>query len=186
MRMKTNGDSIAHEFLKIMGNKSNINKTASLNKKAEEGQVSGGDTTVSVSSDVKDDAVSDEDLADLVSSPNDEASDSVVSQIDETIDSLASNRSVGVKSASYISEKGIKVMRGLGEITASLRSKGENFAADVVEATAMSIGDDLRKEANEKKTVVSRLQKIAKNLDRSGDKFAGDLVRTTINNIIKK
>jgi hypothetical protein len=185
MKIRTNGDSIANEFLRLMGSKSSINKTASLNKKAKE-EVSGGDTTVTVSSDVKDDSVSDEELADLLSGPSDEISDPVAEQIDESINSLSSDDAVDMKSASYISEKGIKVMRGLGEITASLRSKGENFAADVVEATAMSIGDDLRKEANEKKTVVSRLNKIASKLDKSGDKFAGDLVRTTINNIIKK
>ncbi len=77
-------------------------------------------------------------------------------------------------------------MHGLGKIAASLRNKGENFAADVVEATALSISNDLKKEAAEKRSVISHLQKVARKLDSSGDKFAGDLVRTTMKNIIKK
>lgn len=196
MKIRTNGDAIAHEFAKLMGGKSNLNKTASLVKKAE-AELSGGDTTVSLSSEVKDDAVTDEDLVSLISGPDDVKDDAVISQIDESLegighsadvkdDSAVEHKKASRKSPSFISPKGIKVMHGLGKIAASLRSKGENFAADVVEATALSISDDLKKEAAEKKSVISHLQKVASKLDKSGDKFAGDLVRTTMENIIKK
>ena len=75
-------------------------------------------------------------------------------------------------------------MAGLGKIASDLRKKGENFAADMVEATALSISKDLSKEANEKKNVVDNLSKIASDFDNSGDTFAGDMVRVTIQNII--
>lgn len=205
MRIKTNGDAIAHEFAKLMGGKSALNKTASLNKKAdlslgeENPTLSGGDTTVSLD-EANDDAVSDEDLVGLVSGQDEANDDAVISQIDESLDDLgdlglsADVKDDALKSpvksarlkTSFISPKGIKIMHGLGKIAASLRSKGENFAADVVEATALSISDDLKKEAAEKRSVVSHLEKVASKLDKSGDKFAGDLVRTTIGNIIKK
>lgn len=196
MKIRTNGDAIAHEFAKLMGSKSSLNKTAALSKKAET-EVSGGDTTVSLSSEIDDDAVSDNDLADLVSGPDDTRDDAVLNQIDESLDSISDSddakddsgmghHKAAGHSLSFVSPKGLKIMHGLGKIAASLRSKGENFAADVVETTALSISDDLKKEAAEKKTVISHLQKVASKLDKSGDKFAGDLVRTTMENIIKK
>ena len=201
MRIKTNGDAIAHEFHKIMGSKSSLNKTASLNKKSEDMSLSKGDTTVALD-EKGDKSVSDSDLADLVSGPDESNDDAVISQINESLDNLDDSGlsddvedeeddslKSPVKSAKqnlFVSPKGVKVMHGLGKIAASLRSKGEGFAADVVEATALSISDDLKKEAAEKKSVISHLEKVASKLDKSGDKFAGDLVRTTIDNIIKK
>ena len=75
-------------------------------------------------------------------------------------------------------------MAGLGKIASDLRLKGESFAADMVEATAISISKDLSKEAEEKAVVIRGLKKIASDFDASGDTFAGDMVRVTIKNII--
>lgn len=185
MRIKTNGDAIAHEFLKLMG------KSPTLTKKAQQ-EVTKGDTTVSVDS-VKDDSINDDEIADLVSAQDDSKDNALMGQFNEALDDMGMNvedevvapKTAKRKDPSFISPKGLKVMHGLGKIAASLRSKGENFAADVVETTAMSIGNDLKKEASEKKKVVTHLSKIASKLDNAGDKFAGDLVRTTIANIIK-
>lgn len=193
MRIKTNGDLIAQEFAKLMGG-NGITKSASISKKAEE-SVSGGDTTVSIDN-IKDDSVSDEDLADLVSTSTNVDDDSLISQIDESLDDisdseektedLAEEMKQAKNNNKFVSKRGMNVMYGLGKIAASLRSKGEGFAADVVEATALSISEDLKKEAEEKKSVISHLQKVASKLDKKGDKFAGDLVRTTMKNIIEK
>lgn len=193
MRIRTNGDLIAQEFAKLMGG-NGIAKTASISKKAEE-SVSGGDTTVSIDN-IKDDSVSDEDLADLVSTSTQVDDDSLINQIDESLDyisdseekteDLAEEMKQAKNNNKFISKKGMNVMYGLGKIAASLRSKGEGFAADVVEATALSISEDLKKEAAEKKSVISHLEKVAGKLDRKGDKFAGDLVRATMKNIIEK
>ena len=90
-------------------------------------------------------------------------------ELDEAIDACAGEENVLIK--------------GLGKIAADLRDKDEHFAADMVEATAISIGEDLRKEASKKTFVIEGLEKIARSLDRSGDVFAGDVVRTTIRNI---
>lgn len=195
MRIRTNGDAIAHEFQKLMNKKPTLNKKASSSEDSVDA-VTKGDTTVSLS-DSNDDALSDADFGDLVSPTSDTNDDSLINKLDESLNNLAPQEDddddhaqdavkTARKSESFISPKGIKVMHGLGKIAASLRSKGENFAADVVEATAMSISGDLKKEASEKKAVVNHLRKVASKLDRGGDKFAGDLVRTTIDNIIKK
>ena len=74
-------------------------------------------------------------------------------------------------------------MRGLGKIAASLRSKGENFASDVVEATALSIQKDFKKEASRKKLVTDELKKMARNMRIEGNYFGADLVDASIKKI---
>ena len=53
----------------------------------------------------------------------------------------------------------MKLMRGLGKIEASLRGKGEGFAADLVRTTAMSIKEDIVKQASNKSFVIRSLKK---------------------------
>ena len=77
------------------------------------------------------------------------------------------------------------IVNGLNKIAHSLRSKGENFAADVVNATTLSIVTDLKKEAAKKGNISRTLLKMAREFDRSGDTFAGDMVRTTLLNLQK-
>ena len=98
------------------------------------------------------------------------SADSVDTALDPVIDRFANS--------------GHQLMAGLGKIASDLRVKGEDFAADMVEATAISISKDLSKEAEEKRHVVQNLSKIASDFDNSGDTFAGDMVRVTIQNII--
>jgi len=192
MRIRTNGDAIAHEFQKLMNKKPALNKKASSSGEPVD-SVSGGDTTVLLEkTNSISDEISDADFEGLVNGPSDPNDDTLIDKLDESLEGLSDESEMtgpvkmARKTESFISPRGIKVMHGLGKIAASLRSKGENFAADVVEATAMSISGDLKKEASEKKSVINHLNKVASKLDRNGDKFAGDLVRTTIDNIIKK
>lgn len=77
------------------------------------------------------------------------------------------------------------IMRGLGKIAGSLKSKGEIFAADVVEATAISIKNDFVKEAKQKTAVIDELEKMAKRLERKGNKKAAIQVIKTASKIIK-
>ena len=79
-------------------------------------------------------------------------------------------------------KKMASLMSGLGKIAASLRGEGEDFAADVVEATAISISKEASQKQNKTATVVSELKKIASGL-RAKDKFASDLVQATIKKI---
>lgn len=84
-----------------------------------------------------------------------------------------------------VDAKAEQVLYGLGKIAASLRIKKENFAADVVEATALSIRKDLIKEAQQKHEVFETLTKMASRLEESGDRFAADLVQATLLRIQK-
>lgn len=81
--------------------------------------------------------------------------------------------------------KEAKIMRGLGKIAASLRSKGEHFASDVVEATAKSIKGDFVKEASRRKMVSSELQKVARDMRIVGKHRGADLVEASIRRIKK-
>lgn len=167
--VKTNGDSIAHEFLKLMGNTPVINKKASVESPPplpfDENEAS--------------DDISDEDLEALVV-------DAVMDESTETNDLDALINEVDdievQASATSDSAEGY-VVSGLGKIANSLRAKGEGFAADVVEATAISIEGDLVKEAGRKRQILTSLDKIASELLNEGDGFASDMVRVTINKL---
>lgn len=74
----------------------------------------------------------------------------------------------------------MRLMTGLGKIEASLRRKGEDFAADLVRTTAISIKEDIVKEASKKDYVVKNLVKMASDLERKGERKASSLVRSTI------
>ncbi len=79
----------------------------------------------------------------------------------------------------------LKILNGLGKIAGSLRSKGEGFAADVVEATAMSVKSESLNEAKKKAFVLSELDKISNDLKDENNVFASDLVLATANKILK-
>ena len=72
------------------------------------------------------------------------------------------------------------LMQGLGKIEASLRRKGEGFAADLVRTTALSIQEDIVKEASQKTFVLKNLVKMAADLDRKGERKAASMVKATI------
>jgi hypothetical protein len=63
--------------------------------------------------------------------------------------------------------------------------KGHGFAADIVQATAVSIQDDFVKEASKKLSVTRELRKMAKELSESGNQMASDMVMVTIGKIKK-
>jgi hypothetical protein len=71
----------------------------------------------------------------------------------------------------------------LGKMASNLRSRGESFAADMVEATANGIKEDLIKEVSKKAYVLDSLKKMATDFSREGDTLAADMVRVTINKI---
>jgi hypothetical protein len=89
-------------------------------------------------------------------------------------------------------KESVELMKGLGKIAGSLRRKGEDFAADVVEATALSISGDLRKEAalkskvsSEKEEILNELEKMASRLSEKGNKKAAVEVIKTASKIAK-
>tara|TARA_Y100001937_G_C7022882_1_gene286322 strand:- start:198 stop:719 length:522 start_codon:yes stop_codon:yes gene_type:complete len=168
--IKGSGDALASEFAKILSNttgNSPLSKVAmqdsDLIDDADTGEVDLSEDQSSESSDLVDESPE----SFLMDHDEDKVDDKT--GLDEAIDSCAGEENALIK--------------GLGKIAADLRGKDEHFAADMVEATAISIGEDLRKEASKKTFVIEGLKKIARSLDSSGDVFAGDVVRTTIRNI---
>ena len=89
---------------------------------------------------------------------------------------------IGTIDDSIISQSSQNLLFGLGKIAKELREKDENFAADMVEATAFGIISDLKKEAAKKLHVISELKKIAASVDPK-DSLAADLIQVTINKI---
>ena len=83
-----------------------------------------------------------------------------------------------------IDQRAVKVLNGLGKIAASLRKSGKDFPADVVEVTAVSIRNDLIKEASEKLNTILELKKIASNIQlENPEDFSIDLIEATISRI---
>lgn len=164
MFRKYAGDDIALGFQKLL--KSKIEKKASY--EAEDHAM-----THSVEDNME--SCADDDCGNMASM----AEDILSTQVAESDDSLLEDE------MSMLDEhtKEAKVMRGLGKIAASLRSKGEFFASDVVEATARSIRQDFKKEAAKKNMVQRELQKLARNMRISGKSFGADLVESSINKI---
>lgn len=76
-----------------------------------------------------------------------------------------------------------RVLDGLQKIAAGLREKGESFASDVVLATANSIKGDLKKKAEHRTRMIGGLQKIAQEFYAEGEQLAGDMVQVTINKL---
>ena len=84
-----------------------------------------------------------------------------------------------------LDSKAEKIMRGLGKIAGSLKRKGEIFAADVVEATALSIKDDMIKEASVKKNKVASKQKILAELDNMASRLYSKGKKLAAREVIK-
>jgi hypothetical protein len=80
----------------------------------------------------------------------------------------------------HVDDKTAYVLRGLGKIAGSLKLRGENFAADVVEATALNIKKEALVKEAKKQKVIATLNKIAKSIDAKGDTFTADVVRATM------
>ena len=183
--IRRNGDNIAQEFNRLLSNNQNIVKTA---------QDSGGSVTddvlkdllVSNAEDESDNAESDSvaDLESQVQDMADYADDDEEDEDSKKEASLKTSKSRRKTRARPSNDPlGHYIMSGLGKIAASLRNKNEGFAADVVEATAFSIREDLTKEASRKSNIASALNKMASDFQNSGDSFAADMVKATINKI---
>ena len=83
----------------------------------------------------------------------------------------------------YVNREAAHVISELGKMAGRLRRDNKSFAADMVEATAMSIRDDIVKEATQRSLVTSGLKRMAKDMHDSGDKFASDLILATISGL---
>ena len=168
MFRKYAGDDIAATFQKLLNSK--------LEKKASYADDKMHDMSEDKMENMAEDSMEDcADCGDMASM----AEDILSTQVSEIDDSLLKDEMDMLDDQT----KEAKIMRGLGKIAASLKSKGENFAADVVEATALSIRKDFKKEAAKKNMVQRELQKLARNMRISGKSFGADLVESSIKKI---
>ena len=190
--LKTNGDYLAHEFARLLQSsrlKADIKKKASFD---DEHGLEDSDETAS-------EVLQEYDFGEFLSSKDEtEGEDDFYDEIDDIILDSPDSDSYNIVSDSLdseisdfdhyedgegLSDKNARILHGLGKIASNLRAKNEGFAADVVEATALSITSDIKKEAAKNNFVKSELKKIASDLSRKGDVFASDLVLATINKI---
>ena len=116
------------------------------------------------------------------------AEDSLRKRIENNEKKLASRKIYSdnrpIKQTSFLNKKTERILNGLGKVAGSLKSKGNFFAADVVEVTAKKIHLDAVKSAESKMKVVGELRKIAKSLEKNNDIISSDVVKVTINKII--
>lgn len=165
--LNNNGDSLAQEFARILG----TNLEPKISKKASMDEAADSDIQESMADDVK----LEDDIADMLIENSNEG----VSMASDSID----NDVAELDAYDNLSDKHAKIIDGLSKIASSLRGKNEGFAADVVEATALSIVDDFKKEAQNKAMICGELSKIASELDENGDDLSADMVRVTIERV---
>ena len=173
--LKPTGDNIAQEFFKLLNKKANLEDPSMTDEQRDavaaarelQDRVQSEDPAhdfESMVSLVEDDSASDSSTAHQAI----EAAEQLLNEADDSMVSSASDNTI---------------ISGLNKIATNLRAKGENFAADVVEATAISINDDAKKEAANRLDVISGLQKIANDFYKDNERLAGDMVSATINKI---
>ena len=196
------GDNIAAEFLRLVnenapqGNlEAHVKKTASLDDSSDNILNStAGDFIIDNNTDEPNRSVSDlenkiEDFSSDDTSDEEKILQNITADLSERKERAKKTNKVERVREGKVSisadKKTVKILRGLGKIANSLRDKGEDFAADVVESTALGIREDAMVEARKKVVVASELEKIAFNLNSEKKFFASDLVSATIDKILK-
>lgn len=183
------GDNIAQEFQRILQERASLRKQASTEESHEdspglkaEAQVKPEDFLVAPEEGEGEvGAALDSKIAEVDSYAKDECPKCKKVAGECVCPKTASKRTL--KTEDVFDSRAAKVLTGLGKMAADLRGRGEGFAADMVEATAMGIKDDLVKEAARKAYVLDTLTKMATNLSKSEDPLAADLVKVTISKI---
>jgi hypothetical protein len=198
---KIAADSIANEMFRLLKKASEDNAAVNVNV-AGEAKVNESDDekdskhhSMDHMSDDSDDSDDIDDLHSyLMNSVDDDGDDA--SYVDDEIDSMSdmaqeNNLMREIEGSHSMPDDGedmmleakasdVRLMQGLGKIEASLRRKGEGFAADLVRTTALSIQEDIVKEASQKNFVLKNLVKMASDLDRKGEREAAKMVKSTI------
>ena len=194
---KKSGDDLALAFAKILNqNKSVFQKNASdCASSADDALGLTGNEAVDMAIDM---SMAEDEAADLENMAKDMLLDTdMAADEDDLMDSpdMAEDKAYDAMDMLHDMDmaKHAKLMKGLGKIAGSLRRKGETFAADVVEATALSVRNDIVKEAKEKKAyqikkanVLRELDSMATRLSKKGNLKAAKEVIKTARKIIKK
>lgn len=129
------------------------------------------------------------DLDDKIESVSNYASDKVCSTCHKAEceckeENEAKDQESEKEDTSYLVDKKAKyVLHQLGKIASGLRHKNENFAADMVEATAIEIKEQAVAKASQKMQVIAALTKMARKSYQNNDQLTGDVITVTIENI---
>tara|TARA_R110002110_G_scaffold125638_6_gene303887 strand:+ start:45 stop:626 length:582 start_codon:yes stop_codon:yes gene_type:complete len=188
---KYSGNNIAQEYFDILA-KNSIAKKAKVKKEAQEIEEMADDPVDSI--------LNEKSEGDLLPNPESflmsvvESRDDISEALDtniQSMDSAGENADMlmaddyQLSETDYFDATAQHILNGLGKISGSLKAKGQGFASDIVQSTAMSIRDDFVKEAALKMEVVSELTKMSKELSKSGNQMAADMILITIGKIKK-
>jgi hypothetical protein len=194
---KIAADLIATEMFRLLKKASEDDAAVNVNV-AGEAKVHESDDAKDHSGHMADDMADDEvdDLHSYLMNSVDDDSDDDASYVDDEIDAMSgmaaeddlmrefegshSMQDDGKDMDLMAKASDVRLMHGLGKIEASLRRKGEGFAADLVRTTALSIQEDIVKEASQRNFVLKNLVKMASDLDRKGEREAAKMVKSTI------
>lgn len=204
MIQKFAGNSIADEMFRLLKKASDENATKE--KKTEEDEAD--DDSLEMMKHLKDNADdsleedsneednAEDDLKSFLMKGDKDSADDDASYVDDEIKSMQIHSAEDDLMREHATEQQSRegdrmiasasdrhLMSGLGKIEASLRRKGEGFAADLVRTTALSIQGDIVKEASKKTFVIKNLVKMASDLDRRGQRKAASVVKMTIEKI---
>lgn len=191
MFRKFAGDSIAQEMARLLkiSSDSKLSSAADDEGCADDSSKQEDSAKSPVGSKMSDDASDSSGkkewcAADFIND-EDEELDDVEDSMSDAMDSVSdfaddNSEEDMLKSMSSLDSKNKRLMVGLGKIEASLRRKGEDFAADLVKVTASEIKQDIIKEAKLKESVRTELVKMSARLNNSGNKKAANLVRDTL------
>ena len=173
---KYTGDSIATEFMKIMGSRTSPGETLEKSASVE-------NDLAEVAEDMLMESADEQPASDPIESALEAVenmlgdSEGKSEDSDNALDAgLAPSADNSFDAHAAFTDSETYLIKGLGKIAGGLRRKSESFAADMVEATARSIYSDIAKEASHRNDVMQNLSKIANDLKASGDNFASDLV----------
>jgi hypothetical protein len=191
MYRKFAGDSIAQEMARLLkiSSDSKLSSSADDEGCADDSSKQEDSAKSPIEDKMEDDASDSSEkkewcAADFIND-EDEELDDVEDSMSDAMNSVADfaddkDEKDMLKSMSSLGNKNQRLMIGLGKIEASLRRKGEDFAADLVKVTASEIKEDIVKEARLKQTVKTELVKMSARLNGSGNKKAANLVRDTL------
>ena len=183
---KNSGDDLALSFQKLLNkhikkyahNTEDQTSAAEDQTSAAEDQTSAAEDQVSAAGDLLTNSVEDDALDSMISD------DSIVGEQGDSLIDSDLEGSLGNSAEDWALDYAMdhtaqNIMKGLGKIAGSLKRKGEVFAADVVEATALSIRNDIVKEAKSKSNILNQLEKMASRLQKKGNhKAAKEVIKT--------
>lgn len=182
--LKPTGDNIAQEFFKLLNKKADASEGVDVEnmEKAIE-QIDQGGSVLAEHQSAMAEHLSGLDHSEGLDIDSIDYEAMITEQDDKSEEDTSAMRAIDTAADMLTMSSEDRVLSGLSKIASNLRLKGEAFAADVVEATASGIRSDMKKEAENKASIIDGLQKIANDFYADNENLAGDMVMVTLNKI---